>query len=132
MLYISMYVVFLGKRICTGFLFLYFRWRSNYQDCDGCMIPSISFIFIRAYPKTRTSISIVICHGLFVFNDWRWWVAAVRLIDIGWIVDHHCWNLLFKNICWKLVRVENKYKDRIHLKIADLRVDVDQETYICT
>ena len=34
---------------CVVCLFLYFRWRSNYQDCDVCMVPSISLTATHIY-----------------------------------------------------------------------------------
>ena len=44
---------------------------------------------------TNTRISNVSSRGLFMFNNLRW-VAIVRFVDTGGIVDHHCLiNFLF-------------------------------------
>jgi hypothetical protein len=43
--------------------------------------------------QARTWISIIIRHGLFMFNDLRW-ELIVYFVNIGGIVDHHCLNFL--------------------------------------
>ena len=56
--------------------------------------------------QARTWISIIIRHGLFMFNDLRW-ELIVYFVNIGGIVDHHCLNfliikdnLLYYILCW--------------------------------
>jgi hypothetical protein len=52
--------------------------------------PHARYSYIHPERRFPTPYVTVIC----LFDDWRWHVV-VHFVNVGWIVDHHCWNILF-------------------------------------
>jgi hypothetical protein len=68
-------------------------WTMN--DCQNTINrfnPGIFCACLKARPGYPTSYVLVVF--FFMLNELRWEVI-VRLVDISWIVDHHCLNFLF-------------------------------------
>jgi hypothetical protein len=91
-----MWSVWVEENLCRFLfivcLYMYCHWRSRYEAGEvGILLTGLTLSHFCAC----TWISNVICRcAFFVFRQFRWEVA-VRFVDIGVNVDHHCLNYLF-------------------------------------
>jgi hypothetical protein len=77
---------------------------------------------MRACPKSGPGFpTSYVVMSLFVFGEMRLEVI-VRLVDIGWIVDHHCLNFLFVTDLY--LKESMFYIEIWHLTCFNLKVNV--------
>ena len=76
------------------YMYMYCRWRSSYQEGDLINWFNPAIFLCMSHAMNLISLKRHISFSLFHVSNELWCEVVVCFVDIGGIVDHHCYLIL--------------------------------------